>query len=225
VEILLFLAVIALVVAGLILSWWLRARRREAFGLFALRHGFQWSPTDPFGLLTWPFRLFSRGDGRGIENVVWGALRDEQFVAFDFWYYEQTTNSQGHTTRSYRRFSCVQVEVPASFPSLEARPEGVMSRLADAVGLDDIDFELEEFNRRWNVRASERRFAYELIDQRMMRFLMEMADGCSFEVAGNRVLVYGDRVPPEGLLRLIGVTHMFRDRIPRAALSLYPQAS
>jgi hypothetical protein len=224
-EVLPFLGVIALIVAGLVLSWWLRAKRREAFGLFALRHGFQWWPTDPFGLLAWPFRLFSRGDGRGIENVVWGAWQVERFMAFDYWYYEESTDSKGHTSRSYRRFSCVQLEVPASFPTLEIAPESVFTRLADAVGLDDIDFELEEFNRRFNVKASERRFAYELIDQRMMRFLMEMSEGLAFEVVGDRVLVYGNRVQPQGLLRIVGVAHMFRERIPRAAWSLYPQAS
>jgi hypothetical protein len=58
-----------------------------------------------------------------------------------------------------------------------------------------------------------------------MRFLMEMTEGLAFEVVGDRVLVYGNRVQPEGLLRIVGVAHMFRERIPRAAWSLYPRAS
>jgi hypothetical protein len=100
-EVLLFLGVIALLVLGLILSWWIRAKRREAYGLFALRHGFQWSPTDPFGLLAWPFRLFSQGDGRGSRTWC-GCLTGRAVPGFDYRYYEESTDSKGHTSRSYR---------------------------------------------------------------------------------------------------------------------------
>ena len=39
---------------------------------------------------------------------------------------------------------------------------------------------------------------------------------------GNRVLAYGPRVKPSGLLGLIGTAVMFRERIPSVAWSLYP---
>lgn len=44
-------------------------------------------------------------------------------------------------------------------------------------------------------------------------------------MVGDPVLVYGERIQPERLLRIVGVAHIFRDRVPRAAWSLYPQAS
>jgi hypothetical protein len=222
VEVLWFAGVILVVIAGVILSLYLQAKRRKEFAAFAASYGLQYSASDPFGVIGWPFRLFSRGDGRGAENVVWGDWQGQNVVAFDYWYFERHTDSKGHTRKTYYRFCCAQIEVPAAFPPLEVAPEGFLSRLADFVGLDDIDFELEEFNRRWNVRSSEAKFAYELVDSRMIRWLVSLDMPISFEVVGNRVLAYQRRVPAAGLAPLIGVLGAFRQRIPRVAWGLYP---
>jgi hypothetical protein len=157
-------AVVVLVGGGLFLHFYLKAKRREAFGAFAMRHGLEYSAHDQFGLLGWPFSLFKRGHGRGIENVLWGNWQSQPIQAFDYWYYTETTDSEGNTSRSYSHFSCVLVEIAASFPHLEIAREGLFTRLADYVGLEDIEFESPEFNRRYNVKAQDRKFAYELLD-------------------------------------------------------------
>ena len=217
-----FVLIVVAAVAFAAISYVLKARRREAFRAFAVGHGLDYSPDDPFGLLGWPFRLFRRGDGRGIENVLWGDWDGEPMQAFDYWYYTESTDSNGRRTRSYRRFSCVLVEVGAAFPHLEMTREGVFSRLADHVGLEDIEFESPEFNRRYNVKAENRRFAYELLDAGMLEWLVNFDQGLSFEVAGNRILAYRNRAKPSSLVPLIGTAMMFRDRIPRVARNLYP---
>ena len=43
--------------------------------------------------------------------------------------------------------------MPAGWPNLSIVPEGVGSRLATSVGRRDIEFELESFNRAFEVRA------------------------------------------------------------------------
>jgi hypothetical protein len=223
-EVLGILAVVAVAIAALAISLHLKAKRRAAFRAFALQHRLEYAEGDPFSLLGWPFDLFRRGDGRGIDHVVWGTWRDTKLQAFDYWYYTESTDSKGHRSRSYRRFSGVVIEVPAAFPHLTMAREGLFTRLADHLGMEDIEFESPEFNRRYNVKAGERRFAYELIDGRMLEWLVGFDQGLAFEVMGNRVLAYGPRVKPSGLLGLIGTAAMFRDRIPRVAWSLYPVA-
>jgi hypothetical protein len=188
-------------VAGVALSLYLQAKRRKEFAAFAASYGLRYSRSDPFGVIGWSFRLFARGDGRGAENVMWGDWQGQPVVAFDYWYYERHTDSKGHTRKTYYRFCCAQIDIPAAFPTLEIAPEGFLSRLADFVGLDDIDFELEEFNRRWNVRGSEARFAYELVDSRMIRWLVSLDMPISFEVVGNKLLAYRRKVPATGLAR------------------------
>ena len=215
--------VIVAVIGVAIFSYYRKKKRREEFAAFARSNGLQYSAHDTHGVLTWPFSLFARGDGRGAENVVWGPWKDGGPVtAFDYWYYTESTDSKGNRTRSYRRFSCAVIEVPAAFPNLEIARENVMTRLADGMGMEDIEFESPEFNRRYNVKAGERRFAYELLDARMLEWLARPDQGYAFEVAGNRVLAYGGKAKAPGLIPLIGTLMMFRERIPRVAWGLYP---
>jgi hypothetical protein len=214
--------VAAIVGGGVMLYFHLKAKRREAFGAFAAQHGLEYSPRDTFGTLGWPFRLFRRGDGREVENVLWGTWESQPIQAFDYWYYDESTDSEGNPSRSYHHFSCVLVEVAASFPHLEIAREGLFTRLADHVGLEDIEFESPEFNRRYNVKAQNRKFAYELLDGKMLEWLVSFDQGLAFEVVGNRILAYQDRVKPSGLVPVIGTAIMFRDRIPPVALRLYP---
>jgi hypothetical protein len=220
-----FLLYLGLLVA-IVLGLYLKLRRRLEFMGFANTYGFHYSPHDPFGLVNLPFRLFAKGDRRKVENVLWGTWQGSPVKVFDYICFEEGRNPTlwwwKHRT-SFRRFSCALVEapVPAVFPPLRISPEGVLSRMADHVGFRDIELESAEFNARYQIRSSERRFAYELIDARMMRWLLSISRPMSFEVVGRWILAYHGRVRPTGLIPLIGSVAGFRERIPRAATSLY----
>jgi hypothetical protein len=220
-EILVFVGFIVAAIGGVALSLYLRSKRRQEFFSFAQRLGFQYSREDPFRLLDLPFRLFARGDGRGAENVIWGDWKSQGVKVCDYWYYDEHRDSEGQTRRTYHRFNCAVLEVDAAFPGLVVSREGFLSRLADHLGFRDIEFESEEFNRHFQVEAGERRFAYELIDARMIRWLLSLERPVSFEVAGSWILAYHGRVRPEGVIPLIGAAAEFRERIPRGAWSLY----
>lgn len=215
--------IVLVAIGGIFLSYYLKKKRREEMHRFALQHGLAFSAKDPSGIVAWPFSLFSRGHGRGVENVAYGTWKGGHPVtAFDYWYYTQTTDSKGHTSRSYRRFSCAAIDVPAAFPHLEIAREGVFTRLAGRLGMEDIELESPEFNRRYNVKAGERRFAFELLDARMLRWLVDFDQGLAFEVAGNRLLAYRKRHGASGMMPLIETLLMFRERIPQVAWSLHP---
>jgi hypothetical protein len=211
---------------GIVVVLYLKAKRRLEFRKFASTYGFHYAPHDPFGLVTLPFRLFAQGEKRRVDNVMWGTWQGSPIKVFDYIYFPEGRNpalgSWKHRT-SFRRFSCAVVEVAtdAAFPPLRIAPEGVLSRLADHVGLRDIEMESGEFNARYQVQASDRRVAYELIDARMMRWLLSLSRPMSFEVAGRWILAYHGRVRPTGLIPLIGSVAGFRERIPRAATSVY----
>lgn len=217
--------VVLLVIGGIALSFYLKAKRRQELQAFASQHGLQFSPSDPFHLLGWPFSLFRKGDGRGVENVLWGPWQGKDpITAFDYWYYTESTDSDGHRSRSYSRFSCAILEVGAAFPHLEIARENLFTRMADRMGMEDIEFESPEFNRRFNVKARERRFAYELLDARMLDWMVQFDQQLAFEIVGNRILAYRRRTKAAGLVPLIGTLVMFRDRIPKVAWGLYPLA-
>lgn len=211
---------------GSIVALYLKVRRRLEFIWFARRFGLHYSPHDPFRLVNLPFRLFTRGDKRKVDNVLWGTWKATPIKVFDYIYFADVRGPARwwwkHRT-AFRRLTCALVEAPrtVAFPPLQISPEGIFSRLADHVGVRDIELESGEFNARYQVQATERRFAYELIDARMMRWLLSLGRPMSFEVAGRWILAYHGRVRPTGLIPLIGSATGFRKRVPAAASSLY----
>lgn len=212
---------IAIVAAGIYA--YLKHQRRQALLAFAQRHAFAYTAHAPPGLLSHGFPLFLKGDGRGAENGIVGKWKDMDFRAADFWYYEERSrDAQGRGGgRSYYRFSVAAIEVPAWLPDLTVSRENIFTAIGDRIGLGDIDFESEEFNRAMRVKARDRKFAFELIDPRMMQWLLTCDRRFGFEVHGKGILIYSKRLKPSELLPLIGSLQQFRDRIPRLVWTDY----
>jgi len=214
----------AVTAVGLVayLSYLSTKRRRLGFQTMARQLGLDYSLEDPFGLLGLPFSLFRKGDGRGIENVLSGVWQGIDVRAFDYWYYEESTDSNGRRSRSYSRFDCTVVPLPASCPELSIGHENLLTRLAGALSFHDIEFEDGRFNDAFNVRGNDRKFANDLIDARMMAWLLEHASDHAFEVVGNRVLVAGPKISPTEMIQVIGTAKGFLDHVPKVVFSLYP---
>jgi hypothetical protein len=208
-------------VAIFIFNFYRKQQRREDSGLWAMRHNLQFSPDDPFGLINRDFRLFSKGDGRGCENVMWGTFKDLPVTAADYWYYERRTDGKGHTTRDYSHFSIALHTVAADLPHVWLQTENLITRLADHLSFRDIEFESEEFNRAWQVQAQDRAFAFKLIDARMMGWLLSNGSGFGFEALGSEVLVYSGRRRVDELRLLFEVGRSFVDQIPRIVWAEY----
>jgi hypothetical protein len=219
--VLFFLFLLVAVGVG-VLAYQAKLRRQKELGTVARNQGLDFSILDPFDTLAEPFSLLNRGDGRGVENVMWGFWHDLEIRAFDYWYYEESTDSNGHRSKSYRRFDCVLAPVEARFPRLEITNENVLTRIADALTFRDIEFESEEFNRHFNVKADDRRFASAFCDARLMEWLLQHGDGYAFEVVGDRLLCWCRRVKPAGIVHLLGTASSFREQIPDVVRSLYP---
>ena len=141
---------------------------------------------------------------------------------FDYGYYEESTDANGHRHRSTYRFDCVATSHDAGGASLTIDEENVLTLLADAVALDDLTFESEEFNRSFNVRCDDERFAHAFVDARMMEWLLAYARGCRFAVTGNQILVVTAKIPVHELQGRMSTAAAFVARIPRVVASLYP---
>jgi hypothetical protein len=220
---LLFLVFGLLVAALAYYGYQRKLERQRALRALALGHGLDFSIDDPFDTLGEPFALLQRGDGRGVENVLWGTWNGLEIRAFDYWYFEESTDSKGHTSRSYSRFDCVLTPVDARCPALQISEENLFTRLADALTFHDIEFESEEFNRRFTVKGPDERFASAFCDARMMDWLLRHGDGYAFEVVGDRLLCSCRRVKPAEMVHLLGTAKTFREQIPAVVSSLYPK--
>jgi hypothetical protein len=223
------IAPIALVLFGLVLlglvvylSYAMKERRRAAFAQQAALLHLTYSKEDPLGILGYPFTLLHRGDGQGVENVLRGAWQEIDVIAFDFWYYDETTDGKGNTSRSYHRFDCVLVPIDADCPRLTIARETLLTSLAGALSFHDIEFESDAFNREFHVRCEVPKFANDVIDQRMMTWLLATGSEHSYETLGNRVLVAGPRIDPAELPVLLGAARGFVQHVPKVVASLYP---
>jgi hypothetical protein len=183
---------LAVIVGG---TFWLGYRfrvlpRRDSFRGQSESLTFTPQVGDPLGLLDLPFTLFHwAGSVRQIENTATGSHGGQEIVIADYWF--APTAAQQYD--DYERYTCVIGPSMAGWSDLTVVPERLVSRLRDAIGVPQINTELEEFNRAFQIRAGDERFASAFVDARMMEWLLEQGPGVGFEVSGTRVMVFRRR--------------------------------
>ena len=122
-----------------------------------------------------PFAIFRRGDSQIAANTISGGFalfgRSCALQIGDFHYEERLSRGSMRRAKEHD-FSYLVVRLPWRTPPLLIRPEGLLDRVAAAVGFDDIDFESAEFSRRFVVKSADKRFAYDVCHPRMMEFLL-----------------------------------------------------
>jgi hypothetical protein len=213
-------AAVAVAVAIVVGGFYLKKRRREGFALAALQLGLAYAAEDAFGLLDLPFELFTRGDGRGIENVLYGTWEGLPVHVFDYWYYVESSNGKTRS-KTYERFNCALGPLDVRTPHLTIAKENILTRVADALALDDLQFESEEFNHAFNVKG-DHAFGVAFCDARMMTWLLANGRDFVLEVNDGRMLAACRRVAPTALLPLMHTLRAWRDQVPRVVYSLYP---
>lgn len=223
----LFVVILIVVIGVAIVQWQAKQKRREDIHAWAVRQGLTYSAEDTVGLPERfsQFGLLNRGEGRGCENVLAGTWKGLPIIEADYWYYTTSRDSEGRTSRSYTHHSIVIVELAAWLPGVTMERENLFTRLADHIGMRDIEFELEEFNRRFNVKCKDREFAYKLLDARMMEYLLGKAGDVCVEVEGGHALVWSGKVKPDEIMRLLYRAKGFVDNVPRLVWNEYGKAA
>jgi hypothetical protein len=197
-----------------------RAGRQRQLMLLCHRAGLQFAPLDPFQNLWLPFALFGKGNERGTENAVWDERDDGTVRAFDFWFVENEPGSGSWGTKS--RLSCAVAELPFSCPRLSVAPEDALDAIAGRLVGDELDLELDAFNRRFRVHADDERFAVAFLDQRMMEATLRLPDRVSLTVNEDRLLLTAPLLPAAEVLLLLEATRLLGERVPMVVKSLYP---
>lgn len=177
--------VIAVIIIGVIRA----AKRREAWRALAKRLGCSFSRRDPFGIVySYPQPLFQRGHGRRADNILHGEINGREVKCFDYIY--KTRSGTGKKRREHtHHVTCLLLTPPIPFQPLSIRPETFLDRVGEFLGLDDIDFESDEFSRRFFVKCRDKRFAYDIIHARTMELLLECGK-VHVEAQGHSILFY-----------------------------------
>jgi len=198
--ILLFAFVIAIVVLVAVVQAQAKKKREQELADYAQRKGFTLYPNEEqgcggfmtgfssggsvfgnsdfigggdvsakLGAMFQGFSPFGKGYSRVISNAVIGGLPWGTFYTFDYRYVTGAGKS-----RQEHRCGIAAFRVPLNFVKLELRPEGFMDALGGVLGLRDIQFESDEFNREYHVTSANDRFAFDVLHPGMMEFLLSL---------------------------------------------------
>lgn len=205
--------VVLFVACGIYYSWKKEKQRRIDLAIFAKEQGFSFSEASDRGLDEQfsQFSVFCRGRNR----IAWNTMKGTQVVGDrtldvimgDYKYTITSGHGKNRHSRTYR-LSYLATKVPfPRVPNMVVRPENLFDKFTDLIGFDDIDFESVEFSKRFHIASDNKRFAYDLIDPRMMEFLLaespkllDMASGWTLVLNGKR------RWQPEEFAATLGWT-------------------
>jgi hypothetical protein len=176
--ILIFILFVLLIIGGAIWAAIAARKRREALFELAARLGLDFRPGNDFDLAKRFGFLdkLAQGSNRYAFNILSGNYRQNEVLVFDYHYETHSTDSKGRRQTHHHYFSFFILLLPVSFPELKVTREGLLSKIAQAIGYDDIDFESAEFSRRFCVRSKDRKFAYDVCHPRMMEYFLANRD-------------------------------------------------
>jgi hypothetical protein len=202
-----------------------RTARQKAMAPVAAKHGLRYSFEDPFGCTTVAFPIFRMGEGRTVENVMWGdSANGTTARVFDYAFYDEYKSQEGQVSRSYEYFTCAMVQHNGLWPPIRVARERKLDKALQKAGLPDIELESEEFNRTFVVQCEDRKFATDLLSPEMMEYLLGTEGAFDFETKGRWLLVAAKRLEAREMPAFLNLAREFLQRIPAVVWDLYPQA-
>jgi hypothetical protein len=196
--------VVAVAGAAIWFNYVAAKKRREEFAAFAAQQGLAYTPENHALAGQWAGEPFQRGDHRRVKNVLTGAFQGRQIVAFDYSYQTHSTDSKGRRTTQTHKYGVVVMQLPGPLPHLQVTHEGIFGgAVANALGFRDLQFESDQFNRAFRVKADDERFGHAVVHPRMMELLLARGEiGWRFE--GNSLVGWdgGAHTPVEVMNRL-----------------------
>ena len=206
----------ALLAVGLVMwSLWARARREKVLRAWAAEHDWTYEPLDRHMASSYQgLRPFGQGSARRCRHIVTGRYEGHEFVLFQYQY----TVQSGKSSHTYF-FRVIDVQAPLAGHGLSIQKEHIGHKIADALGREDIDFESDEFSKRFWVQCDDRRFAYDVITPAMMEFLLPH-DDWTLQWRGNRLLLHqSGTLEPQRAQEQLRLVAGFLERLPRHLLA------
>lgn len=223
-EVVLVILGIAVVIAFVVVGAHLERKRREAFRQLAKELGLKFRTDDRsierrYGFLD----ALSKGSKRKATICLSGTFGNYSVEAFEFHYETYSTDSKGNRTTHHHYTNHYVLEggehdsddhgTSFRYPELKIYPETFLSKIGQAMGYEDIDFESIEFSKSFTVRSKDKKFAYDVCHTRMMEYLLKHKD-FAIEIEGRYIsLTFVNKLKIEdvegGLKQLIKIRELF----------------
>jgi hypothetical protein len=120
-------------------------------------------------VMGWGFlSRLARGEDRYAFNILRGDYHGQALFVFDYHY----RSGSGKNEEGYFG-TILMLVVKESFPQLTIGPENFAVKFAETLGVtNDIKFESAEFSQRFRVHSADKKFAYDVCNQKMMEYLL-----------------------------------------------------
>jgi hypothetical protein len=188
---LLAIPIFALVVWAIIAAHKAEQKRQAEYSAWATEQGWRFTRAKDRDIYH-QFRFLdglNRGSNRYAFNTLTGDWQGYPAIGFTFHYQTTSTDSKGRTTTHHHNFGVVAIQIEASFPELQLKPESWLSRLGHALGAQDIDFESIEFSKAFEVKSEDKKLAYDFCHTGMMEYLLRHRDS-SLELDGTWLAIF-----------------------------------
>ena len=156
-----------------------------------------------------------------IKNIVRGTWRGREMIGCDLsWRQPAATSSRRRG--AFRRadednylsvcLSCLECRLPA----FSVSEKGLLGRLRDALWGEPIEFEPEEFRKRFRICSSDPDFAQRVLHPQMIAWLLEHP-GWHIALTEDLLIVFdGNRWTPDEYTEAFDVATQFLDLVPES---------
>jgi hypothetical protein len=220
-EVLIIILMLVVIAVLAIYSHYRNQQRKNDLMRVAVRHGWQFNPYHDSSIEARfaAFECLQEGDNRYAYNILEGRYHERGICAFDYHYETYSTDSKGNRSTHHHQFSAAVLDTRLPLKPLLIRPEGFFDKVTEFFGADDIDFESHEFSRKFFVKSPDRRWAFDVIHQKTMEFLLA-APRFTIEMAGPYVIAFrSSEFDPDEFEQALRVASGIIDHLPNYLLS------
>ena len=134
------------------------------------------------------FWAFQGGIPSYTKYLATGDFAGRPVQAFDYCYTVTEMRGKCGVGNAPRELSAVIIEAPFPLGRLLIRRENRRDKMKELVGVEDINFESAEFSQKFFVAADDKKWAYAVLNQAAMEFLLAHDQGAAIEFSGHKAL-------------------------------------
>ncbi|HXG98083.1 MAG TPA: hypothetical protein VNJ06_13355 [Gemmatimonadales bacterium] len=192
-------AVFAVMGSAALVSRARERRRRDSYAEYSLIRGFKYEPQRPEGERRFrdAFEPFRQGGSDSWRNTITGTKNQAPFTAFEYVW----VTGGGRSRQTHHVSGIIWESDDVSFPKFALAPEGLLSRVGQFFGMQDIDFaDSPEFSRAYRLSGPNESAIRELFTTEIRQFFAA-TPGYRVSGAGRFLIWWFD-------IRLPSVTHL-----------------